>query len=132
MSSNPSKALTRAAQRAITSEYFLAGIIDEYQHAHHLDDGAIAGLLECDINDLPRLALCRSPAPNQNSFVHDIDRLAQRFRLRADQLAAIIRQVDTLRALRQQVTTNQSTQGMLRAARDRDDSGADMTEDAND
>lgn len=132
MSSNPSNALERAAQRAITSEFFLAGILHEYQQANHLDDEALAKLLECDIHDLPRLALCRRPAAKQISFVHDIDHLAQRFHLRADRLAAIIRQIDSLRALRQQLTTTQGTQGMLRAARDRDDSTVDITEDADD
>jgi hypothetical protein len=132
MSSNSSNALARAARRAITSEFFLAGILHEYQQVHHLDDESLANLLECDIHDLQRLALCRRPAANQISFVHDIDHLAQRFHLRADQLAAIIRQVDSLRILRQQATTTQSAQGMLRAARDRDDSSADITEDADD
>ncbi len=130
MSSKPSKALERAAQRAITSDFFLAGILNEYQQAHHLNDEGLAKLLECDIHDLPRLALCRRPATNQTSFVHDVDHLAQRFHLRAEQLAAIIRQVDSLHALRLQLTSNQDTRSMLRAARDRDDSSIDSAEDA--
>jgi hypothetical protein len=132
MSSKPSKALIYAARKAVKSEFFLAGILDEYQQTHHLDNEALAKMLECDIYDLPRLALCRRPATNQISFVNDIDHLAQRFHLRANQLAAIIRQVDSLRILRQQLTTTQNTQGMLRAARDRDESSADITEDDDD
>lgn len=133
MGSNPSKALERAAQRAITSEFFLASTLYEYQQANHLDDEALATLLGCDVNALPRLALCRRPsAVDQNVFWHDVKHLAQRFHLSADQLATVIRRVDSLRALRQHLVSTSSTQGMLRAARDREDSSSDVTEDADD
>ena len=133
MGSNPSKALERAAQRAMTSEFFLASTLYEYQQANHFDAKALAARLGCDVNDLPRLALCRRPsATDQRAFWHDIEHLAQRFRLRADQLATIIRRVDSLRALRQHQTSTLNAQGMLRAARDREESSSDVTEDADD
>ncbi len=130
MSTNPPKTLMRAALRAIENDFFLAGILHDYQQANHLDDEALALFLECDSNDLPRLALCRRPAAQQNAFLSDLEHLAQRFRLHADRLAAIIRQVDTLRMLqqRQRSSYNENAQGLLQAARDRDDSLSDETE----
>src|SRR5437879_4873471 len=135
MSSNPSKALERAAQRALTSDFFLASTLYEYQQANHLSGEALAALLGCDVKDLPRLALSRRPsAINESVFWHDIEHLAQRFHLSADQLTTIIRRVDSLRALRQHLDATSSAQGMLRAARDREDSSSStgVMEDAND
>ena len=42
MSTNPSKTLIRAAQRASTSQFFLASALKEYQQANKLDDEALA------------------------------------------------------------------------------------------
>jgi hypothetical protein len=136
MSSNkPSNALARAVQRAVSHEFFLAGVLREYQQANQLDDNALAVLLGCHLNDLQRLALCRRPAMEQNAFIKDIEHLAQRFHLHDDQLAIVIRQVDSLRALRQQLTSTRNAQqmpGILRAARDRDQESADSLEDLDD
>lgn len=136
MSSNkPSNALARAAQRAVSHDFFLAGILREYQQANQLDDDALAKLLGCHINDLPRLALCRRPATEQKAFILDIEHLAERFHLHGDQLATVIRQVDSLRALRQQLTSTRNAQqmpGILRAARDREHESADSLEDRDD
>jgi hypothetical protein len=136
MSSNePSNGLARAAQRAVSYNFFLAGILHEYQQANQLDDDALAKLLGCHQNDLPRLALCRRPAIEQKAFIQDIEHLAQRFHLHGDQLAIIIRQVDSLRALRQQLTSTRDAQqmpGILRAARDRDQESEETLEDRDD
>lgn len=136
MSTNkPSNALAHAAQRAVSHEFFLAGILREYQQANQLDDDALAKLLGCHVNDLPRLALCRRPATEQKAFIRDIEHLAQRFHLHGDQLAIIIRHADSLRTLRQQLTSTrnaQQMQGILRAARDRDQENADSLEDLDD
>jgi hypothetical protein len=136
MSSNkPSNALARAVQRSVSHEFFLAGVLREYQQANQLDDNALAELLGCHLNDLPRLALCRRPATEQNAFIQDIEHLAQRFHLHGDQLALVIRQVDSLRALRQQLTSTRNAQqmpGILRAARDRVQESTDSLEDLDD
>ena len=136
MSANkPSNAIAHAAQRAATHEFFLAGILREYQQFNQLDDDAFAKLLGCHINDLPRLALCRRPATEQKAFRQDIEHLAQRFHLHGDQLAIVIRQIDSLRALRQQLTSTDNAQqmpGILRAARDRDLDNADSLEELED
>ncbi len=136
MSSNkPSNAVARAVQRAVSHEFFLAGVLREYQQSNQLDDNALAELLGCQLNDLLRLALCRRPATGRNAFLQDIEHLAQRFHLHGNQLAIVIRQVDSLRALRQQLTSTRNAQqmpGILRAARDRDQESADSLEDFDD
>ncbi len=131
MSTNPPKSLMRAAQRAIKNDFFLAGILHEHQQANHLNDEELACFLECDRNDLPRLALCRRPDAQQEAFLSDIEHLARRFHLHADRLAAVIRQVDTLRMLqrRQRSSSHEAAQDLLQAARDRDDTFPKGTED---
>lgn len=131
MSTNSSRTLMRAAQRAIENDFFLAGILHAYQQANHLDDKALALFLGCDSSDLPRLALCRRPAPQQDAFLSDLEHLARRFHLHADHLATVIRQVDTLRILQQhqKPSSHKNAQGLLQAARDRADSLPDDTED---
>lgn len=131
MSTNPSKTLRRAAQRAIENDFFLAGILHEYQHANHLNDDALAQFLGCKSNDIPRLALCRRPFPHQEAFLSDLEHLSQRFHLNVDRLATIIRQVDTLRILREHHASAKglnNPQGLLQAARDRDDDRSDERE----
>src|SRR5204862_7583514 len=100
MNTEPSKALNRAAQRATSNEFFLANVFSIYQRARNLNDEALARQLQCEINDLPRLALCRRPSSEGGTFLGDIQHLAQRFRLNANQLMFIIRQVDALNEMR--------------------------------
>jgi hypothetical protein len=128
MSSDSSDALARAARRAEQQPFFLAGVLAAYQSANHLDDAGLADLLGCEISDLVSLALCRRPAADSAQFGADIDHLARRFRLRGDRLVTIIRQVDALAALKQQLQVDGPRAGMLRAARDRDEQ-ADNEED---
>jgi hypothetical protein len=121
MSNKPAGSLARAALRAGAQPFFLASILQAYQTANSLDDGAFADLLGCDLNDLPRLALCRRPAADSQTFAADIVHLAGRFQLDGDQLAAVIRQIDALQALQEHLGATQAASGLLRAARDRDE-----------
>ena len=134
MSTNPSKFLARAAQRALASPFFLATTLQEYQQSNQLGDEAFAALLGCQVDDLARLALCRRPASEQQAFMRDIEHLAQRFHLRADRLASIIRHVDALASLRHQLNTNQQVahEGLLAAARDRENESENSTENQDD
>lgn len=124
MSSSSSDALAQAARRAEQHPFFLAGVLAAYRDANRLNDVALAALLGCRAADLTRLALCRRPATEQARFLADIDHLAQRFQLRGDQLAMIIRQVDALAAIQQQLQVSDTGAGMLQAARDYDESAA--------
>lgn len=66
--------------------------------------------------------------------MRDIDHLAQRFHLRADRLASIIRHVDALASLRHQLNTNQQIahEGLLAAAHDRENESENSTENQDD
>jgi hypothetical protein len=121
MSTKPTDSLLRAARRAAEQPFFLASVLQAYQAANSFDDAALADLLGCTPNDLPRLGLCRRPAADQSTFAADIAHLAKRFQLNGDQLVAVIRQVDALQALRQHLGTTESASRLLRAARDRDE-----------
>lgn len=120
MSDKPSEAISRAARRAGQQSFFLASVFQSYQAANKLDDAALAAMLGCAAADLPRLALCRRPAGAAETFTTDIDHLARRFQVDAEQLVSIVREVDALEALRQHLSVDVQTPGMLRAARDRD------------
>lgn len=131
MSTNPSKTLKRAAQRAIENDFFLAGILYEYQQANHLNDEALAQFLGCNSNDIPRLALCRRPSAYQEAFLSDLEHLSQHFHLNVNRLATVIRQVGALRVWREHHTFAKdlnNSQGLLQAARDRDDDRSNETE----
>src|SRR5690242_7445461 len=121
MSSKPAESLTRAARRAGEQPFFLASILQAYQRANNLDDLALADLLGCTLNNLPRLALCRRPAIDSQAFATDVAHLAGRFQLNGEQLAMVIRQVDALQALRHHLGAAQTASGLLQAARDRDE-----------
>jgi len=130
MSNKVSESLSRAAQRAVEQRFFLASVLQAYQAAHRLDNTMLADLLNCAVDDLPRLALCRRPVADQSTFIADIEHLARRFQLNGDQLAMIIRQVDALQALRQHLDTAGSALRLLRAARDREDLADTSQEDS--
>lgn len=121
MSDKPFEALARAARRAGQQPFFLAYVFRHYQEANTLDEPGLASLLGCSVDALPRLALCRRPIGDASAFRTDIDHLAKRFRLNGEQLAAMVRQVDALEAIRSQLKETQAYYGTLRAARDRDD-----------
>jgi hypothetical protein len=121
----PSQALRRTAQRAETNPFFLAHTLHVYQTTHDLDDAALAALLGCAEDDLARLALCRRPTAETSTFRTDVEHLAQRFQLHIDQLANIIRQVDTLQAIQQHLEREVGARGLLQAARDRDGDDSD-------
>lgn len=132
MSDKSSDALSRAARRAGQQPFFLASAFQLYQEANDIDDAALAELLGCAAHDLPRLALCRRPPGKAAAFAADIDHLARRFQLDAEQLASVIRQVDALQALRTHLAASEQAAGMLRAARDRDEANVPGEEDDGD
>lgn len=131
MRSKRSESLLRAARRASQEPFFLASVLHSYQMANNLEDGVLAELLSCALDDLPRLALCRRPVASSSTFLAEIEHLAQRFELHGDQLAMMIRQVDALDSLRQHLGAFQATSRMLRAARDHDETTDPSPEDDN-
>lgn len=118
-------ALARAFHKAQSNTFFLAKVLAEFQIQNNLDDEALAELLGCKTDDLPRLGLCRCPDANQPTFATDIDHLANRYHLNANYLANLIRQVNALKAMKEHLRKSRSGQTILLAARDRDEDNTD-------
>lgn len=112
--------LRRAAERASERPFFLAAPLLAYARAEHLDDAGLAARLGCDPARLPTLLLCRRPTGEGAMFRADVEAIAERFGLRAVQLAQILRRADALVALAGAAPEG----GLLAAARDRTDGGA--------
>lgn len=121
MTSETMDPLTIAVQKAQNNSFFLANILNEFQQQNKFDNRALAEFLGCETQTLAQLALCRCPNFNQPTFASDIAHLANRFSLRSNHLANMIRQVVALRELRNHLNATDGKQRMLMAARDRDE-----------
>lgn len=109
--------LDRLALLAREHPNLLAGPIALYQEQEGLDDRQLAALLRCDVEALPRLALCQRPreAPH---FREDVERIAHYIHADIMQLALLIRAAESRYALREQPDATLPT---LLAARDYDE-----------
>ena len=96
----------------------LAGPIALYKEQEGLDDQQLAAMLQCEVESLPRLALCERPreAPH---FREDVERIAHYIHADTMQLALLIRAAESRYALSQQPGTTSPT---LLAARDYEES----------
>jgi hypothetical protein len=82
--------LIRAGQRAARYPFFLAYQLACYQQDHKLSDKQLAEVLECSLENLARLRLCR--APRNEHFEADIQRIAARAQVNAAILVTILQQ----------------------------------------
>jgi hypothetical protein len=88
-----SRVLDRAALRAGAYPFFLSRVFQLYRDAHGATtDAPLLERLGCTPENLTRLALCRHPTDDE------IRQLAARFGADAEQLAAIICEVETTAA----------------------------------
>ncbi len=117
--------LDRLALLAQGRPNLLAGPLTLYKKQEGLDDQQLAALLRCDIEALPRLALCERPrqAPH---FGEDVKRIASYIHADTMQLAMVIRAAESREALHQKQGT---TLPALLAARDNEDAEASRTGD---
>jgi hypothetical protein len=93
-----SERIDALARRLREDPFFLAAPLDEYARGEQLDRIELAGVLACAPETLGPLGLCRRPRPE--SFWSDIERIAERFGIVPETLAAVIRRADALVALR--------------------------------
>lgn len=109
----------RAAARAAEREGFVAAALAVYQELYGMDEEKLAAFLGGAPDDLPRLALCRRPAPDAAPAVFraGVERIAAYAGVRAPALAALLREVDAVGALRG--AGGDAAPGTLMAARDR-------------
>ena len=98
--------------------FYLGWYFESYAEMMSVDIANVAGELGCLPEMMNTVSLCRAPRTEPPHFREDIEAVANRFQIRADRLANLVRQVQVA-----------SDQGMLLAARDRDPgSGEGATE----
>jgi hypothetical protein len=84
--------LTYATRRAQDRPAYVAWALVRVQARERLSDEALATRLGIATVDLPRLALCRRPRPEQ--WDADLAQIATRFGLAPEPLAAVLRAVE--------------------------------------
>jgi len=110
------------ARRACTDVFFLGKAFAEYQAMHGIDDRKLAKMLQCTIEAVARLALCRRPDDQAAKFRQEAQRIATFASCNAEQLVQLLREVAAVASLREE-GSEASSQGLLMAARDRRSSG---------
>jgi hypothetical protein len=119
--------LENLARRLESDPFFLACPLKLYQQSEGLDEGTFAVGLKCSKDALLSIRLCRAPVGEEESFLDDIERIADRFSVDADALAEAVRRGQALFHM-----TSRCNAGTLLAARDGEsEQGADQEEGGN-
>lgn len=111
-----------AAKRTAEEPRLLGYELSEYRTFNDATEDDLAAALECSRDALVCLALCRRPDSNAPSFRVDVEQIALHCGVNAQKLAALLREVDSLRAIRQVPIPPHLAApqlGLLAAARDR-------------
>ena len=109
-----SKSLEALAKRAEGDPFFLASVLAAYVRGEDLDDAGLAAALNCPVERLTELRLCRAPRADPAGFRQDIDRIAEVFGVDADRLAEVVRYGQVLPHMQ----GGPPSRGFLLAARD--------------
>ncbi len=112
------KWLEHAARRGSERPWTLGAVLDEYCRDEGLTREQLSSLLDCGLDSLAWLSLCRRPAPEQ--FAEDVARIAERFQIESAKLAQVIRRVDAVAVLRRPSNAEEEDP-LLLAARDHDE-----------
>jgi hypothetical protein len=111
-----SERIAALGRRAQDDPFFLAAALADYAQSEGLDEEGLAAMLNCSIETLNRLRLCRRPVPTADAYWADVTRIATRFGVKAEALAEVVRRSDVLVALRREGADGG---GLVAAARDR-------------
>jgi hypothetical protein len=117
-----SEILKWATMRTADQPFFLGYDLNEYRIIHDATEDDLASLLDCPRNALVCLSLCRRPYASGPSFRRDVEQIASHCGVNAQRLAKLIREVDSLRTMREVDMPEQighSVPGLLAAARER-------------
>ena len=107
--------LNRLASLARERPNLLAGPLALYKEQEGLDDQQLAAKLGCQVEALPRLALCERPRQETPHFLKDVERIAHYISADIMQLALLIRAAESRATLSQGLGAISPT---LLAARD--------------
>ena len=105
--------LRRAFSGAAANHFFLASALAAYEVAHGMDEAALAAWLDCSVEDLPRLGLCRRPDSASPAFGAEVRQIALYAGTQPLRLAQLLREVDARAALEREGSST-----TLLAARD--------------
>lgn len=108
--------------RASADAFFLGSALAEYRAMHGIDDRRLAEMLQCTVEALARLALCRRPDDQVAKFREEVQCIATFASCSVERLVQLLREVAAVASLRKE-GSDASSQGLLMAARDRKDSG---------
>jgi hypothetical protein len=110
-----------AAERAASEPAFFAHVLREYCVMFGLDLRSLATKLGCNIHDMTRLALCRKPDFDAPKWHEDLEKIAHFAHVDSQLLLQLLREVDTLTAMRAVPATSTTypgdQPGLLAAAR---------------
>ena len=99
----------KLSQLASIDPFYLGWYLASYAEMMSVDIVDVADELGCLPEMINVMSLCRAPRAEPPHFREDIEAVANRFQVRADRLANLVRQVQVA-----------SDQGILLAARDRE------------
>lgn len=120
--------LGRLAALASSRASLMSSLMLLYREQEDMDDEQLADFLGCEVEALPRLALCRRPRPAPR-FRADVETIAGHAGADPARLARLVRAAEAAEGMR---TTGAQAQAasMLMAARDHEDdeAGEDTTE----
>jgi hypothetical protein len=86
-----SEPVARLADRAAADPHFLAFALAEYATAQNIDRAGLLAALGAAEERFPHVQLCRAPRADPDGFREDVDRIAAKFGLNRDVLAAAVR-----------------------------------------
>ena len=121
-----SPSLNRLAQLARERPNLLARPLALYQQQEGLDNQQLAIRLGCEVEALPKLALCERPRQEAAHFREDVERIARYIHADMMQLARVIRAAEAREAFHQ--GPSEAAPALL-AARDYEDTEEPHTED---
>ena len=119
--SNKVKYLQKFVEKANADRFFVGWSLAQYRTLHDLDEQGLAQFLECDIEYINRLSLCRQPDDQGDQFQEQVRRIAGFGACSSDRLVRLMREVATFSALQEDTRERQGS--MLMAARDRKEEG---------
>ena len=119
--SNKVKYLQKLVEKANTDRFFVGWSLAQYRTFHDIDDQGLAQFLECDIEHINRLSLCRQPDDQGDQFQEQVRRIAGLGACSPDRLVRLMREVAAFSALQKDSQERQGS--MLMAARDRKEEG---------
>lgn len=104
------------AERVERDQFFLAWALRLYADSEGVGDPELASFLGVQAGVLPALRLCRRPLSASSVFREEVRAIAERFGLRLEALAEVLRRAEALESL-----GDAAREGLLMAARDRQD-----------